>query len=275
VRPQGCFPVTEKAVYFLTPDLFANQWVEWREAQGAGQEVGGDPIAASSAVPMPQLVIALQQRAQVAIDPAGKWIAAVIPYAKQFGSQLNLWNLQPFPPFRPAIVRSIAPCFQILALDSRHIVTFSHITDGEACITGVRLEGFTRRGTPLGTLQLPIPLQQVSLTTTPYRLLALEPRHPNSVLVLDLKPLRIQRIGLNIAPKYLVVTPWGSVLMAINGRIALLNNYGQLIGCIHGPAHPTAIAALSPYEFLIATWHQDHGSLYRIDLRQLDLDVVF
>lgn len=272
IRPQGCFAVTEKAIYFLTPDLFVNQ-LGRHEVRGARHEADGTVDERSSAL-LPQLLIALPQKAQVAIDPAGKWIAAVTSHANQ-GSQLNLWNFKPSLPFRPAIVRSITPCFQILALDSRHIVTFSHVTDGEACITGVRLEGFTRRGTPLGTLQLPIPLQQVNLTATPYRLLALEPRHSNSILILDLKPLRIQRAGLDIAPKYLVATTWGLLLMATDGQIVLLNNYGQLIGGIHGPAHPTAIAPLSPYEFLIATWHQDHGSLYRVDLRQLDLDVVF
>jgi serine/threonine-protein kinase len=274
LRPPGCFAVTEKAVYFLTLDLFADQLQE-SEAGGKRQKAEGQLIVDRSPTPIPQLLIALPQKAQVAIDPAGKWIAAVTSQANHSESHLNLWNFKPFLPFHPAIVRSITPCFQILALDSRHIVTFSHVTDGEACITGVRLEGFTRRGTTLGTLQLPVPLRQICLASIPYRLLALEPRYPNSVLVLDLKPLRIQRIGLDITPKYLVTTTWGSLLMAADGAIAMLNNYGQTIGSIHGPAHPTAIAALSPYEFLIATWQQDHGFLYRIDLRQLDLDVVF
>ncbi len=274
IRPQGCFAVTETAVYFLTLDLFANQLQE-SEAAGRRPQAAGQRIADRWPIPMPPLLIALPQKAQVAIDPAGKWIAAVASQTHHFGSQLNLWHFKPFLPFRPAIVRPITPCFQILALDSRHIVTFSHVTDGEACITGVRLEGFTRRGTALGTLQLPVPLQPIGLTSTPYRLLALEPQYPKSILVLDLKPLRIQRIGLDITPKYVVTTTWGSLLMAADGEIAVLNNYGQTIGSIHGPAHPTAIAALSPYEFLIATWHQNHGCLYRVDLRQLDLEVIF
>ncbi|UIE39654.1 serine/threonine-protein kinase [Leptodesmis sichuanensis] len=274
LRPQGCFAVTETAVYFLTLDLLTNQLQE-SEAAGSRQQAADQRIADGSLIPLPQLLIALPQKAQVAIDPAGKWIAAVASQTNHFGSQLNLWNFKPFLPFRPAIVRPIPPCFQILALDSRHIITFSHVSDGEACITGVRLEGFTRRGTALGSLQLPVPLQQICLTSTPYRLLALEPRYPKSVLVLDLKPLRIQRIGLDITPKYVVATTWGSLLMAADGEIALLNDYGQLIGSIHGPAHPTAIAALSPYEFAISTWHQNHGCLYRVDLRQLDLDVIF
>lgn len=274
LRPQGCFAVTETAVYFLTLDLLANQLQE-SEAAGSRQQAADQRLADGSLISLPQLLIALPQKAQVAIDPAGKWIAAVASQTNHFGSQLNLWNFKPLLPFRPAIVRPITPCFQILALDSRHIVTFSHVSDGADCITGVRLEGFTRRGTALGSLQLPVPLQQICLTSTPYRLLALEPRHPKSVLVLDLKPLRIQRIGLDITPKYVVATTWGSLLMAADGEIALLNDYGQLIGSIHGPAHPTAIAALSPYEFAIATWHQNHGCLYRVDLRQLDLEVIF
>lgn len=275
IRSQGYFAITEKSVYFIAPDLLTNPQTQWDETRGTRQAAPSQTITNRSSSPMPQLLITLSQKAHFAIDPAGRWIAAVTPHSNHADSQLNLWNFKPSLPFRPAIVRSITPCFQILAVDPRHLVSFSHVTDGEACITGVRLEGFTRRGTSLGTLQLPVPLQQACLTSTPYRLLALEPRYPTSVLVLDLKPLRIQRIGLDLAPKYLVATRWGSLLMAMDGQIALLNTYGQMIGQINGPANPTAIAALSPYEFLIATWNQNHGSLYRIDLRQLDLDVVF
>jgi hypothetical protein len=153
---------------------------------------------------------------------------------------------------------------------------FSHVTDAHStCIVGVQLEVFTRRGNTVGALDLPIPLRQVGLTSTPYRLLATEPGQPNSVLFLDLKPIRVQRIGLEITPKFWAIAPWGYILADQDGQIELINSYGQSLGRIDGPENLTAIALIDAYHLAIATWRENQGYLHRIDLRQLDLDMVF
>jgi serine/threonine-protein kinase len=196
-------------------------------------------------------------------------------------SRLSIWDLHhsplfDWPQFKPKHSFETLPCCQLLALDTRHILALSHLTDpNSTCITGVSLQGYTRRGSALGSLKLDVPLRQVYLTPTPYRLLALEPGYPNSILFVDLKPLRVERVGLDIAPRLVMGTSWGYILVGTNGEIVLLNQYGQGMGKVDGPAHPTAIAPLSPYEFILATWDGNQGYLYTVDLQTLDLDVVF
>jgi serine/threonine-protein kinase len=156
-------------------------------------------------------------------------------------------------------------------------MAFSHDVDAqtESCIKGVSLEVFTRRGNSLGTLTLPIALQWVRPTSIPYKLLAMEPGQPHSILLIDLKPLQIRRVALESMPVYIAVATWGYVLMAVDGRITLLNPYGEIVGHIAGPQHPSAIALAAPFTLLVATWHKARGILHTIDLRSLNLDLVF
>ncbi|NJP09232.1 MAG: serine/threonine protein kinase [Leptolyngbyaceae cyanobacterium RU_5_1] len=241
VRPQGNFAVTQRAVYLLPPELFRSGMAQHN--QDWLQSSLQTPSVTSCIVP--QLVTTFNRDVLLTVEAQGRWMATATLEPNNVHSTLNIWSLRHPHPFKPAIAVQSAPCFQILALDNRYLVTFSHQTDqgSHSCITGVLLKFFTRRGNRVGSLELPIPLRQISLTSTPYRLLAMEPGYPNSVMFLDLKPLRIQRVGLDIAPQRMVATQWGYVLMDANGQIVLLNSYGQRIGQIDGPAHSTAIAA--------------------------------
>jgi serine/threonine-protein kinase len=119
----------------------------------------------------------------------------------------------------------------------------------------------------------------------PYRLLAVEANQVNSVLLIDLKPLRVQRIRIKIQPTQLAVTSWGYILADAQGQMILLDDYGQMVGQITAPsatdlapdATTTAIAAVSSSEVLLATWSEtcNQGRLYTLDLRSLDIDFLF
>jgi serine/threonine-protein kinase len=106
-------------------------------------------------------------------------------------------------------------------------------------------------------------------------MVALEPEQVYSVLLIGLKPLKLVRVGVDIVPSFIASASWGYILMAADGQIVLLDRYGQLTGRVAGPANPTAIAVLEPYGLLIATWENGEGSLYTIDLRQLDAGMLF
>jgi serine/threonine-protein kinase len=267
VRPQGCFAIAQKSVYLLPAELFklgVAQHGQKRLQQGLE---GG----AAREHSVPQLVAELGSDFFVAIAPGGEWMATAVPKPGYNSQSLQIWHWSQVQPVIP-ISRPLIHLFQLLALDSRHFATFSHTVNSynNICITGALVEIFTRRGTSLGTLRLPIPLRSVAIGSSLHRLVATEPGHQNSILLIDLKPLRILRVGLEIAPALLAATIWGYVLVSDEGQILLLDKYGQSIGRMEGPANPTAITVFEPYALLIATWKNGAGNLYTIDLRQLE-----
>lgn len=275
VRPDGCFATTQQAAYWVSNRVFDSGI----QSNGIQPHQKFPPQVLTTAVPNlpPPELIDFEPEALVAIAPTGRWMATATSTADRSRSQVKVWNLQNLQPFRPAIAFETAACFQLLVLDSCHLVTFSNLTDlsSNACITGTAIEVFARRGNSLGAFKLPVPLRQVTPTRTSFRLMALEPGYSDSLLFLDLKPLRIQRVGLGMQPHLLTTAPWGYALTSREGMIVLLDPYGQAIGRIVGPVNPTAIVALPPQRLIITTWNKDQGNLYVINLQQLDLDILF
>jgi serine/threonine protein kinase len=261
---QGCFVATQQAVYRVAIP----------QTDTVSQRNLNTSLLQPSA---PQLIVTLKQATVLTVEAGGHWMATATPSLDKTQSQLNIWNLQKAQPFKPTIALAIDPCLQLLALDSRHGAALSHITDSSAnaYIVGTQIELFTRRGSRMGCISLPIPLRHLCLTQTPYRLLALEPGYPNSVVLIDLKPLRIERIGLSLAPKFLASTSWGYLVMDATGQIVLINRMGQEIGQIDGLSNPTAMVLLNAYQVAIASWNGTEGTLAIVDLRHLDLDIVF
>lgn len=272
VRSQGCFAVTQRSVYWLPAGLLQSQVAQ--HGQKHLQQGGGDRFPSQHLVP--HLIADFRKDFAVAIAPNGQWMATVPLEPTEGGTELSFWHLT-----RMHLIKTItcpsSHLFQMMALDSRHIALFSHTVDpaSNTCITGALAEVFTRRGNAVGSLKLPVPLHHLLASPTPYRLLGLEPGHPNTVLLIDLKPLRISRIGLEISPILAAANDWGYILMATDGQIVLLDKYGQPVGRIQGPPSPVAIAPLNPYGLLISTWENGQGSLYTVDLRQLDLEFMF
>lgn len=279
VRPQGSFAITPRAIYWLPPEL----WQLGMAQLGQGQlpPVGTDQPGRHQ---MPQLVSEFSAPFLGAIDPAGRWMATTTWAAEPADRRLSIWHLYPERsltpvkdcPIPPELRRQATSPFQLMALDRRHLAIVAHLKHRSAAdLDGLLVQVFTRRGHSIGSLSLPVPLQQLTPTTTPYQVLAIEPGVLNSVVLMDFKPLRMQRLGVDITPKLITVAAWGYILMAETGRIVLLNRYGQSVGQIEGPEHPTAITLLSPHGLLIATWHNGQGNLYTVDLQQLELDILF
>ena len=280
VRPQGCFAMTQRSIYRVPIKLFQ---------QGVAQPTQTASQKASSHVPLrptvPELVAEFNRDFLATIEAKGRWMAVAVLEPDKVTSVLGFWNLARMQSMKLGGRQGSAakpPCLtahllHLTMADSRYIVAFSHIVDQSthSHITGVLLEIFTRRGNPVSAFSLPIPLRRVVGTATPYRLLALEPEHPHSVLLIDLKPLKLLRIGLEIAPTFVAAASWGYILMAMEGQMVLLDRFGQVVGQFAGPANPTAIAVLEPYGLLITTWENGEGHLYTIDLRQLETGLLF
>lgn len=273
VRSQGCFAITQRAVYWLPTRLWSGvaQHRQMYLSPGATREHAPDEHL------LPQLIAEFRQDFTVAIAPNSQWMATVPLEPARGAIELSFWHLGQPHLIKTLTLPSSSHFFQLMALDSRHVALFSHTVDSQAnaCITGALVEILTRRGNAVGSLKLPVPLYSLVASPTPYRLLGMEPGHPNTVLLIDLKPLRISRIGLEISPILAAANDWGYILMAADGQIALLDNYGQTVGRIEGPPDPVAIATLNPYGLLVSTWKNGQGNLYALDLRQLDLEFMF
>jgi serine/threonine-protein kinase len=277
LRPQGCFAITQRAVYLIPAQLFLSS------EKHSLPQVNQTELPHCTSVS--HRVTEFSSDFRVAIESQGRWMATVPLDVAGQSDGLKIWQfpgersipskLHPGSPI--TVCCPFSHLFQLLALDSRHIAAFSHAVDQDThgCITGMKLEILTRRGHLLFSLHLPIPLQQVLASHTPYQLVATEPEHPASILLIDLKPLRMHRVGVQISPALITTASWGYVLADLDGQLVLLNQYGEAIGRIQGPSNPTAITILEPYGLLITSWKNSQGHLHTIDLRQLDLDIVF
>jgi serine/threonine-protein kinase len=258
LRPQGCFAITQRAVYLLSLDLFQPGVAQ--HGQRRLQQGGGDYGTAPHKVP--QLVAQFKGDFTAAIAPSGRWMVTAALQSDKIASSLRILPLTSLPVVRK-LPQATAYLLNAVVVNSSHFVTFSHTVEPQtsACITGVSVTGYTRRGHCIGCLNLPIPLQRVLPAYHPYQMIALEPGQTSTLILLELKPLRISRIGIGIVPTLLASTPWGYVAIADDGEIVLLDQYGQRLGRMQGPPNPTAVALPNPQTLLIATWKNGQGTL--------------
>ncbi len=283
LRPQGCFVQMARSLY-LVPIL------------GLGPAHNA----------LPQWVADAEPSSHVDIDPKGQWVAIVSGsgmntapdtasqpliddspsrQVENFPYMLHLlraplsgeFSLPPHPKrlFKPGRRYTVQ---QLIALDTRHLVVVAHREQDASAsspIQGTLIELFTRRGKLLNSLAVPAHLGSTILTPTPYRLLSIDNYNPNAVFVVDLKPYRIRRMGVEIQPHLIATTTWGYVIVDTDGQILMLSQYGDRIERMSGPKGATAIAMPTPHLLLIATWHQQQGRLYQVNLKHLDIDLLF
>ena len=116
-------------------------------------------------------------------------------------------------------------------------------------------------------------------TFTRDRVLLLEADNHKNIFLLDLTPYRLIRIPLEYAALLMVATPWGYAITAkYNDDQTILmlldlrgNNINNLI--INGEV--TAIAPVDINLLAIATSEISGYKLYAINLKKLEVDLVF
>lgn len=263
-RPQGCFVVAEKSLHLIRP-------AEHRVSR------------------MPELIHDMPPLCQVAIEPQGRWFATLkadptsehsllrfrhLPQAK-----VSLWIApQPLRLALPAASQAA----RLLALDAHHvaILTESSCTAHTAAqskysMSGTGVQICCRRGQLIGFLMLPLYLENPQITNAPYRLIAIDRDHSGVVVLIDLKPYRIFRIGVGMTPDFLAIAPWGYLLANRAGKIIMLDTEGRKVGELYAPAPITAVAALEMHQLAIATWSGSQGNIYTINLKEVDVDLIF
>jgi serine/threonine protein kinase len=272
VRPQGCFAVTARSLYLLP--LERVQSASYLVADGS---LPG--LKRLNPLVKPQLVTQFDKPFCMTIDPKGRWMATA---TREVGTTPSVLNIRQLPQLNrlhtPISCRS-PHLLDLHALDSRHLALLFKIPQQEipeemTATAATSLQVFTRRGHPVANLLLPVSLTQVVLCPQPYRLVATEPQHPSAILIIDLKPLKLQRIAVEIEPRLIAATAWGLILVDGTGQILVLDRYGQALGRCIGPTDPTVIVPFDDYGLLMGTWQAGQSRLYTLDLRALVADQV-
>jgi len=273
-RPQGCFVVAQRSL-----DLILHP---------AKSEVSvmSSTTGASRFTSHPVLV--MEQDYRLAIDDRGRWLATFTVDSTETGV-LKFWHLHPV--VAPRVSHSVTvnlahlasqslDSVQLIALDAHHVALVldldtQHPNKPDQHSSGSTIQILTRRGTQVGTLHLPVRIDQVTQTLFPYRLLAIDRQNPGSILLMDLKPFRISRLGVEIEPSFLMPTTWGCIAASAEGRMTCLDREGRPIGKLIAPEPITAIMTIEPYSMLISTWNGQKGDLHALDWRQSNLDLLF
>jgi hypothetical protein len=133
----------------------------------------------------------------------------------------------------------------------------------------------TRRGNYIGTLEVTVPIQSLVPTSRLYRYMAQEAEHPDSLLIFDLKPFRINRFRVDVAIHQLFETVVGYGVLDAQGYCSLVNEEGEIINRMAGLPVAKTIIQLSPSQFLWGVSANDTHRIYTVDLENLGLDIVF
>jgi serine/threonine-protein kinase len=203
---------------------------------------------------------------QVVMPPSLNWAIGYSEATQQLWWS-RLWP-KAVPPQPLPLPMLPTPKLRLLALENRHLLMAAPAGDE------TELHVITRRGKALGYLSLQTSIQTLALTQTPRRILAQEVGRLPSLLIIDLLPFRVLRCRLDVTTPWIGELEIGYAACSRQGELRIVNPQGQLIGSVNGLPHPQAIAFQYPYHL----WVVDSGdppALHRIDIRDLDLDIIF
>jgi serine/threonine-protein kinase len=202
-----------------------------------------------------------------AISPQGDWVAI------SSGKQIEIRNLAYGRAMRLEFATRDLSC--IIAFDRHHLAAIANKSETNES----RVIVISRRCNIMYRLALMVPIDGGIATFTSNRLLLLEAGNHKNLFLLDLKPYRLLRIHLEYEALLMVATPWGyaitanysdyqTILMLLDLRGNNINN--QIID-----GEVTAIAPIDINLLAIATADISGYKLLVINLRKLDIDLVF
>jgi serine/threonine protein kinase len=266
-QPQGCLAATQAAEGFTL----------WLNTNDAVQTLGTLPI------PLPFLSESLSSG--VDVDPQGRWAAMLCRSNSgalsqslvsnlnnsdvHSPSQLQIYKLSPL-----RLVQSIAlapTAEQIWIVSHRHLLvahcpTVCPITHPEASESlHQRLQLLNRRGQAYWTYDLAGVLTAATLTPDhPGQLFALVEGQEPTGLFINVSPLKIKRIPLDMHADWVCAARWGYILGDRLGNITCLNRRGKTVAQATLPL-PTAqtisaVTFLAPATLLIAVEHQEQST---------------
>ena len=202
-----------------------------------------------------------------AISPHGDW------FAVSTGKQLEIRNLVYNRAMRLEFATRDLSC--IIAFDQHHLLAIANKSETNES----RVIVISRRCNVMYRLALPIPIDSGIATFTHNRVLLREAGNHKNIFLLDLTPYRLIRIPLEYAALLMVATPWGYAITAnYNDEqtiLILLDLRGNNINNLIIDGEVTAIAPIYINLLAIATSEISGYKLYAIDLKKLEIDLVF
>ena len=205
------------------------------------------------------------------ISPSGDWLAI------STGKQLEIRNLVYGRSMRLEFSSRELSC--IIAFDRHHLVAIANKPDTQES----RAIVISRRGNIMYRLALPIPIDYGVATFTSDRVLLREAGNHKNIYLLDLKPYRLARIPLEYDVSIMVATTWGYAIAAKHNAkqnelqtiLILLDLSGHNISNLIIDGEVTAIAPIDMSLLAIAVSGISVHKLYAINLKKLEIDLVF
>jgi len=202
-----------------------------------------------------------------AVSPQGDWLAI------STGKQLEIRNLVYGRAMRLEFSSRALSC--IIAVDRHHLLAIANKPDTQES----RAVIISRRCNIMQRLSLPIQVGSGIATFSRDRVLLLEADNRHNIYLLDIKPYRLSRLTLPHAASIMTATPWGYALAGNYNEyqtiLMLLDLRGNSIGNLIIDGEVTAIAPIAINLLAIATVEVTGYKIYAIDLKKLDIDLVF
>jgi serine/threonine protein kinase len=199
-----------------------------------------------------------------AIDPQHQWLAVVSDH-----QLLQLYSLQAGQASQNprALLKRTLPLppkalTHLMFLDRRHLLVISQ--DREKNQTCFQI--YTRRGTVVGSISLPIMFSDVCLTTHPYTLFGLAQKPKPTAFQIELYPLKVLRIPLESLPACWTTTPEAYALAARTGNIIFFDRRGQRVNLFQSDKNPTAMSSWGTQGLAIAIQQQSRCELYLLQM---------
>ncbi len=201
------------------------------------------------------------------ISPQGDWLAV------SNGKKLEIRNLVYGKLMRLEFATRALNC--LVAFDRHHLVAITNKPETNES----RAIVISRRGNIMYKLALPIPIDAAIATFTCDRILAREAGNHQNIFLLDLKPYRLARICLEYEALIMTATLWGYAITANYNQfqtiLILLDLRGNNISNLIIDGEVTAIAPLDTNLLAISTSEISGYKIYAIDLKKLEIDLVF
>ena len=271
--PQGCGIITAKSFHLLTP----------------------------SAELLP--IVQFKNDAWFALDPQGRWLIALPqqPCTQDQGliqgrlTQGQFYRLLKAAVGQPKVLNGAdlntpqAETVQVIAISSRYWLRIKTSLEFKTS-----LECFTRRGQFVGQLSFNLPIVDVSLTATPYQLIARTAAASSNILLISLKPFQVKRFPYCAGVQQVSALPWGYVVSG-SGRSLVLDKSAEPASILKDLPFASAIAPTSnsPKErpgdrqLILAipstvnsplaklSSASQPSSLVKVNLENLDLGIIF
>ncbi|MFN4065734.1 MAG: serine/threonine-protein kinase [Thermosynechococcus sp.] len=162
-----------------------------------------------------------------------------------------------------------------LLLSRRYGVVISRSQHPETAHATTHFQLFDRRGHWRLYIQLPAHLTLFTPAHhQPWQLAAFEdhPQQPLLVL-LHLRPWRVQRLGLGFRPQFLCATPWGYVV-AGRHRLHLVTHRGEIVGTAESEQEIDGLGFTGDRHLWLIRQHQGGSVLQTWDITTWEIDLI-